>query len=135
MKPRHTDEDIEAVNSEILARRAGRAKPPAPAAQPSGEQPPAPRQPSDFTGLGKNEFRSGMPTLSEEETADWIAAYRAGYERFAHDPQGEAIITLMEKKLRAALEADGKKLPPFSREERLRVLRKAAAARGNGISR
>jgi len=64
---------------------------------------------------------------------DWVRAYRAGYERFAHDPQGEAIITLMEKRLAAALEADGRTLPPFSAEERLRALRIAAAARGNGI--
>jgi hypothetical protein len=74
-----------------------------------------------------------MPSLSASETAEWIQAYRAGYSRFAHDPQGEAIITLMEKRLAAALEADGKKLPPFPPEERLRALRIAAAARGNGI--
>jgi hypothetical protein len=134
MKPRHTDEDIEAVNSEILARRAGRAAP-APAAQPSGgEQPPAAqRRAVDLTGLSKNEFRSGMRDLSNEETAEWVRAYRASYALLAHDPQGEAIITLREKRLAAALAADGKVLSPMSTEEKLSALRKAAAARGNGI--
>jgi hypothetical protein len=74
-----------------------------------------------------------MPALSEAEAAEWVAAYPAGYQRFAHDPQGEAIIALMEKRLAAALEGDGQTLPPFSPEERLKALRKAAAARGNGI--
>jgi hypothetical protein len=129
MKPRHTDEDIEAVNREILARRAERVAP-APAAQPSGgEQPRAPRQPSDFSGLDKNEFRGGMPALSEAETAAWIEAYRAGYERYATDPNGAEIIKGMEARLAAALAADGVKLPPQSPDDRLKALRLAAARR------
>jgi hypothetical protein len=131
MKPKHTDEDIAEVNRMILERRAERATPPAQEAQPTGEGQPRPAV--DLSGLTPNDFRPGMPALSEAETADWIATYRAGYQRFAHDPQGEAIITLMEKRLAAALEADGRKLPAFSPEERLRALRIAAAVRGNGI--
>jgi hypothetical protein len=127
----HTDADIEQVNQAILARRAEReaaaVKPPEPV---DGQQP---RMAVDLTGLTANDFRPGMPALTDAETAEWIQAYRAGYSRFAHDPQGEAIITLMEKRLADALKADGKTLPPFYREDRLKALRIAAAARGNGI--
>jgi hypothetical protein len=123
-----TDNDIEQMNRQILERRAERGagiatKPPAPS------EGPQPRPASD----PKNEFRAGLPPLSAAAIAEWIATYRAGYSRFAHDPQGEAIITLMEKRLAAALAADGRTLPPLSSEERLKALRIAAAARGNGI--
>jgi hypothetical protein len=131
MKPRHTDEDIAEVNRMILERRAERAKPPALEAQPTGEGQPRPAV--DLSGLTANDFRAGMPSLSASETAEWIAAYRVGYQRFAHDPQGEAIITLMEKRLAKALAADGRTLPPMSPEEKLKALRTAAAKRGNGI--
>jgi hypothetical protein len=131
MKPRHTDADIEAVNREILSRRAAReaaaVKPPEPV---DGQQP---RMAVDLTGLTPNDFRAGMPALSDAETAEWIQAYRAGYQRFAQDAHGEAIITLMEKKLAAALAADGRTLPPMSPDEKLKALRTAAAKRGNGI--
>jgi hypothetical protein len=74
-----------------------------------------------------------MPPLTDNEVTEWVAAYRAGYQRYAHDPQGEAIIGLMEKRLAAALAADGKTLPSFTPAERLKALRLAAAARtGNG---
>jgi hypothetical protein len=130
MKYHPGPEEIEQVNREILARRAERV---GVAVNPTAGQQSATlsRQPSDFTGLTQNDFRQGMPALSDAETADWIAAYRAGYSRFAHDPQGEAIITLMEKRLATALEADGRKLPPFDPADRLRALRAAAAARAN----
>ena len=127
----HTDADIEQVNQAILARRAERetaaVKPPKPV---DGQQP---RMAVDLTGLTPNDFRAGMPALTDVETAEWVQAYRAGYQRFAHDPQGEAIITLMEKRLAKALAADGRTLPPMSPEEKLKALRSAAAKRGNGF--
>jgi hypothetical protein len=44
----------------------------------------------------------------------------------AEYPQKKAIVTLMEKRLAAALAADGRTLPSLSSEERLRALRIAA---------
>jgi hypothetical protein len=126
--PQHpTDADIEEVNREILARRA-EAKPPAPRPQPADEA-----RPADISSMVKNDFRGGMPALDATAVAEMVETWRAGYSRFALDPNGEEIIRGLETKLAAALAADGVKLPPLSSTERLRALRVAAAMRANDI--
>jgi hypothetical protein len=123
--PQHpTDADIELVNREILARRAG-AKLPAEGQQPGVDA----RAAADLSGLTANHFRAGIRPLTDPEVTEWVAAYRAQYQRYADSE----IVTLMESRLAAALAADGRTLPPFAPAERLRILRLAAAKAGNGI--
>ena len=122
------DDEIAAINEMLLARRAERAgvaaKPPA-----AGEEPQRP--PVDLSGITKNDFRAGLPTLSDQQTAEMVAAYRAGYQRYALDPNYDAIVAGMEAKLKEALAADGKTLPALSPADRLRMLRSAASKRGH----
>jgi len=59
-----------------------------------------------------------------QSTAD---AWRANYARYADDE----IAKLMEGRLVAALTADGYKVPPAPAPDRLKMLRRRHAAKGN----